>query len=202
MLQIKNISLQQGNKMICENLESSLEKGQFLLIKGKNASGKSTLIHSLFGMHEPTKGQIFIDGYDIYKLDTKARQQFLNKSGIAFQMPHLRMYDTVKLAVDHHGADNIQRNRMLKFLELDTKSQTLVKNLSCSELRRLDLGRSIVHQPRLVIWDTPFLCLDEYWKKKFLQALKELKELGTTIIMSCICACDFDELKPDKIIQL
>lgn len=194
MLTLSKITLQYKSRPVVSELNAEVDKGQCFVITGKNGTGKSTLIHSLMGLHAPDMGRVLLDGHDLYALSRKEQQDFLKMTGLVQQTIHLRPYDTVRKALDHTGSDTIQRERMLKFIGLDHRAQSLIKELSSAEQRRLDLARSLVHQPKLVIWDEPFLGLDSFWKDQFVQALRELQDLGTTLIIACTDPSPFSTL--------
>lgn len=172
------------------------------MIQGKNGSGKSSLISCLISSEKPSRGQVLMDEHNLHRLSRTDRQQFMASTGVVFQYDTLRPFDTVRKALSHHKAEKLERERMLKFLGFENRARSLVKTLSFAERRRLDLGRSLVHQPQLLVWDEPFLALDRHWKQQFLQALKELKDLGTTMIVATVSPENFQELYPSKIIQL
>ena len=202
MLELKHLTIRHQNRMLCEDLSVEIEKGSVVVLKGKNGSGKSSLMHCLKGTEKADKGRVFLDGHDLHQLNKTERQQFLASTGMVFQTPSLRPLDSIIKTLDHQHADKIKRERMLKFLDFEHHGRKLIKDLSFAEQRRIDLGRSLVNQPKLVLWDEPFLGLDSSWRKKFLQALRELKDLGTTIIIATVNPQDLEELQVDKIIQL
>lgn len=195
MLTLSSVSLNHGNRPCVTELSFEIQKGSCCVITGKNASGKTTLMDALMGLHRPESGQILIDGHDLYQLQKSGKKAFFSKTGLVQQQVHLRPLDTVRKALDHEMADSIQRERMIKFVGLEQRANGLVKELSFSEQRRLDLARSLVHQPKLVIWDEPFIGLDDDWKARFVQALRELQDLGTSTIVATTSPAIFASLK-------
>jgi ABC-type multidrug transport system ATPase subunit len=165
-------------------ISADIQKGSCFVITGRNGSGKSTLMNTLMGLQAPQAGKVLIDGHDLFQLSKADKKDFFKKTGFAQQQLHLRPLDTVRKVLNHDSADTIQRERIMKFISLETRAKSLVKELSYAEKRRLDLARSLVHQPKLVIWDEPFLGMDELWTVQFIQALRELQDLGTTLIIS------------------
>ncbi len=195
MLTLSNISASYGSRTCLSECSAEIKKGSCFIITGKNGSGKSTLMDTLMGLRKPEQGKVLIDGHELYELSHAEKKDFFQKTGFVQQDLHLRPLDTVRKALDHNASDGIQRERMLKFIALENRAKSLVKELSYAEKRRLDLARSLVHQPKLLLWDEPFIGLDQHWKEQFTQALRELQDLGTTLIISTPQAETFSSLK-------
>lgn len=202
MLELKNLSIIRRHRPICEGLNRNLNKGGTLIISGNNGSGKSSLMETLLGRLSPSAGAVLLDGHNMSTLGNQQKKTFYESIGYVSQWPQLRPLDAVRQSVHHSAATKLQEERMMKFLELDQKSHLFTQDLSYAQQRRLDLGRSLVHQPKLLFWDEPFLGLDEHWKKQFIQALKELQELGTTIIISTVTPNDFASFQEKEEIKL
>jgi ABC-type multidrug transport system ATPase subunit len=195
MLTLSNISISHSSRPVVSELSANIPKGTCFVITGGNGTGKSSVMNSLMGLQKPEKGQILLDGHDLYELSRKEKKDFYKGTGLVQQQVHLRPLDSVRKALNHDGSDKIQRERMMKFIALEHRAKSLVKELSYAEKRRLDLARSLVHQPKLVLWDEPFLGMDGLWTAQFVQALSELQELGTTLILSSSHPDTFSSLK-------
>jgi|CXWL01.1.fsa_nt_gi ABC-type multidrug transport system ATPase subunit len=201
MLQLKNLTVISGHKTVCENLSLEIDKGTTLIIHGSNGSGKTTLIECLIGHREPNSGQVLLDQHDLHHLGRQEKKLFRESTGIALQQSLLRPLDSIKktLSLLHKDKDKI--DGMLEFLGFHQQN-ILVKNLSWGEIRRLDLVRSLANDPSLLIWDEPFLGLDDHYREKFQSLLLKLKHLGSTIIVATKKHKHFEFLNPEKILEL
>lgn len=200
MLQLHKLTLYRGNKRVCEELSLDIEKGNSCIISGKNGSGKSSLIDCLIGRIRPQSGQVLLDGSDLSNLSMKDRRVFAQSTGVVLQEPLLRPQDTIRKTLHQGSKEEVQR--ALTFLDLQDFLDHLVQDLSFSQRRKLDLVRSLIHSPRMIIWDEPFLGLDRSTAEHFHSLLLELKQGGATIIISTLKPYDFLFLNPEKIIEL
>jgi len=202
MLQIVNLNLYRNSKKLCSDLSVDVDQGSCLLITGENGSGKSSLIECLIGKLKPFHGQVLMDGHDLHHLDKKDKKTFLESTGIVLQEIALRKYDTVIKSITHQASDENEVEHMLNFLGFEDRAQEVIHNLSYAERRSLDLARSLINHPHLLIWDEPFHSLDFKNKEKFKTAVNDLKKSGATAIIASVNSDDFDFLNPEKIIQL
>lgn len=202
MLQLININLHRKTRKLCSDLSVDIDQGSCLIITGDNSSGKTTLIECLIGRLKPFHGKVLMDGHDLHALSKSEKKLFFESSGIVLHENTLRPYDTVTKALSHHKEEKEELENMLAFLGFEKSAKEMIHNLSFAERRRLDLARSLMHHPRLVIWDEPFVGLDTETVEKFQKALLDLKKSGATIIVSTINSDQFSFLDPEKIIQL
>lgn len=200
MLQLHHLTLVRGDKQICDQLSLDIEKGNSCVISGKNATGKSSLVDCLIGRLAPQGGQVLLDGHDVSRLSPKDRKIFLQSTGIVFQEAFLRPHDTV-LKILHQGSQ-VQVEKALQFLGLQEVPDRFVQDLSWSQRRKLDLVRSLIHSPRMIVWDEPFAGLDRFSIESFFPALLDLKQNGATIIIATLTPSDFSFLNPEKVIVL
>lgn len=200
MLQLHHLTLYRGNKRICEQLSLDIEKGNTCIISGKNGSGKSSLIDGLIGRIKPQSGQVLLDGHDVSTLSGRDRKIFVQSTGIVLQEPLLRAHDSVRKTLQHASVEEVQK--ALSFLGLEHEPEQFVGQLSYSQRRKLDLVRSLVHSPRMIVWDEPFQGLDRESIEAFHVPLRELKQSGATIIVATFHPSDFSFLNPEKIIEL
>lgn len=202
MIKLVNLTLSRSDKEVCKDLSVEIVKGEAVLIEGKNASGKSTLVDCLVGKIKPGEGQVLIDEHDIHHLHKNDRRMFLGSIGVVFHELSLRALDSVAKALHHHKANAAQVHQMLDFLGLESKAETLLQELSFSERKILDLARSLMNEPKVIIWDEPFVGLDRETREKFEKALLDLKNNGSTIIISTVAPENFEFIRAEKIIKL
>lgn len=201
MLQLRNLTLITGHKTVCDNLSLDIPKGSTLIIEGQNGSGKTTLVKCLIGECEPSTGQVMLDDHDLHDLGRQEKKLFLDSAGIAMQNPLLQPLDSIGKTVSELDPNKEKIAGILEFLGFHDQ-KILVKNLSGGEIRRLDLVRSLAKDPSLLIWDEPFLGLDDEYREKFQSLLMKLKSLGSTIIIATQKPKHFEFLNPEKNIRL
>lgn len=174
------------------NVDLSLEKGEFLAITGRSGSGKSTLLYQLGLLDRPTHGSIMIDGIDVLALDEKARTYMrLSELGYVFQdyaiLPSLTALENVMLPLLMLGLDKKTALKKAEFalerIGLKDKLPNYPSQLSGGQQQRVAIARAIGHDPKIVFADEPTANLDSETSDVVLGAFLDLHKEGQTIIM-------------------
>lgn len=181
-LELKSLNIQIGGKQLCQDLNLRIERNECWGLLGKNGVGKTTLLHSILGVHEADSGEILIDGECS---TTLSRQQMASKVGILFQqgideLPATVM-ETVMLGRFPHAQSllrddpkdvAIARHALAAF-ELSTLADREVATLSGGERQRLSLAMLLSQAPDLFLLDEPSNHLDVAFQVKLLSILTE-----------------------------
>lgn len=203
-LEIENLHMDYENISI--DFSATLEKGKTLVIVGHSGSGKSTILRMIAGLLPSGKSaKIHLDNKDITKLPPNKRD-----IGMVFQSPclfeHLKIIDNATFALDCKGISKKQRQEIgkdwLKRFGLDSMENRLPHTLSGGEAQRVSLVRTLIAEPKVVLFDEPFSALDAPLRKKLTADLSTWqKELGFTAIL---VTHDIEEAKKlgDKIIVM
>ncbi|WP_248723165.1 ABC transporter ATP-binding protein [Seonamhaeicola sp. ML3] len=139
-----------------------------LLILGKSGIGKTTLLHLLAGLLEPTSGKVIINNVDINELSSGKLDKFRGKHiGLVFQkkyaIPSLSVYENIKarLFFSKHEVDESQIDALLNDLGLSEYKNSKPNELSEGQLQRLNIAMAVVHQPKIILADEPTSSLDD-----------------------------------------
>jgi putative ABC transport system ATP-binding protein len=169
-----------------------IQKGEFLAIIGPSGSGKSTLMNMLGCLDRPNQGTYHLDGKDIGKMDDNSLAAIRNqKIGFIFQnfnlLGKLSALENVELPLVYAGLSTRERHeRALEGLEkvgLKDRAGHLPTQLSGGQQQRVAIARALVGQPAILLADEPTGALDSKTSKEILLLMKELNELGHTIIL-------------------
>ncbi len=175
-----------------KNMGFHIDDGEFITIMGESGSGKSTLLSVLGALNHPSKGTLFIDSMDIYKLSIEQRADFRSEYvGFIFQsfqlVPYLTVIENVELPMAVTGIKKRKQHQMakdvLKIVGLEKKADRLPDQLSGGEQERVAIARAIVNKPPLILADEPTGNLDSNTAKEIMDLLKSLNQDGHTIIM-------------------
>ncbi|WP_256358042.1 ABC transporter ATP-binding protein [Bacillus sp. sid0103] len=196
IIQIKNMmkTYKLGGETVHALNDVSLEiqKGEFLAIIGPSGSGKSTLMNMLGCLDRPNKGTYHLDGKDIGKMDDNSLATIRNrKIGFIFQnfnlLTKLSALENVELPLLYSGVPTRERReRALEGLDkvgLKDRAGHLPTQLSGGQQQRVAIARALVGQPSILLADEPTGALDSKTSKEILLLMKELNELGHTIIL-------------------
>lgn len=174
-----------------DNVNLTVEKGEFVAIVGASGSGKSTLLHLIGGVDRPTRGKVYIDGQDIYEMNDDALSIFRRRQvGLIYQfynlIPILNVEENIKLPLELDGrkADEKELNNLLKTLGLENRKNHLPNELSGGQQQRTSIGRAMITNPAIILADEPTGNLDSKASEEIIELLKmSNKKCNQTIIM-------------------
>lgn len=159
-------------------------EGECIALCGGNGAGKSTILHILTGISEPSEGTVMIKDIDL----NKKRKAYLSLIGYMPDEFHAQETLTVTEFLTFYAAlqeiPRQQVNEIIRILGLEEKKHELVKHLSKGMRQRLMFGQAWVRNPEVLILDEPTNGLDPYWIDVFIDLLNQIKKSGTTIIFS------------------
>lgn len=181
IVEIKNLSktykVGENEFKALDNIDLSIERGEFVVILGPSGAGKSTLLNLIGGMDTPTKGTIKIDGEDISKYNENQLSEYRAENiGFIFQfyniLPTLTVLENVELVKDvvKHGKDS---NEAIEAVGLQKHKNKFPNQLSGGEQQRVSIARAIAKDPKLLLCDEPTGALDS---KTGVEVLKLLKK--------------------------
>ncbi|MCI9239241.1 MAG: ABC transporter ATP-binding protein [Dorea sp.] len=174
-----------------DDVDVSVEEGQFAAIIGTSGSGKSTLLNMLGGLDIPTSGTVQVEGRCIERLTEEQLTVFRRKRiGFIFQnynlIPYLTAYENIVLPVrlDGKTEDREFLDEIVHFLELDGKLQNYPGHLSGGQQQRVAIARALVSKPAIILADEPTGNLDSRTSDKVIDLLKMTSEkFHQTIVM-------------------
>ncbi len=190
ILRLDNVTLTVDNKEIV-SISLSINPGDFLIIEGENAVGKSLLLKLLYLKLLPTKGNIFLFGKKIKKTERDSILDYRKKTGVILQndflIPFFSVYQNIELASQiQNKKDNFHKriDEILDWLGLRTIKNDLVYKLSNGQKQRVVIARALINNPKIIIADQPDINLDENATKKLFYLFESLNKLGVTVIMT------------------
>ncbi len=189
---LKKVYGTRDNQVVAlDNINLSIEKGEFVAVVGASGSGKSTLLHLLGGVDQPTEGKVFVENTDLSTLNqTKAAIFRRRKVGLIYQFYNLIPTLTVKrnimmpMLLDKKKPDQEFFDHIVSSLGIQDKLNALPSQLSGGQQQRTAIVRSLLYRPALLLADEPTGNLDNKNSREIIELLKlSNKNLGQTIIM-------------------
>lgn len=192
MIKIDHVYKSYGDSVVLDDISMDVVEGDFLSLVGPSGAGKSTLIRMLIAEDKPTKGKIYVRGYDITKLYKGDVPYYRRGIGVVFQdfklLSQRTVFENVAFALEVCNRSNrVIRERVPKIIDmvgLAERSKYLSNTLSAGEMQRVAIARALVNQPQLLIADEPTGNLDPVNAWDIMQLLLKINEVGTTVFLA------------------
>lgn len=175
-----------------DNVNLTVDNGEFVAIVGQSGSGKSTLMNILGCLDTPTTGEYYLNNNDVIFAKESKLSQIRNKEiGFIFQsfnlVSSLSAVENVELPLMYRGLSKEKRKRLakgaLKMVDLTSRENHLPGQLSGGQQQRVAIARAIASSPPLILADEPTGNLDVNSGKEIMNILFRLHKSGKTIVM-------------------
>ena len=196
MIQLQQVCrhFQVGDQTVhaLDQVDLTIESGEFISIMGPSGSGKSTLLNILGLLDRPTQGSYRLNGADVSRLDDNSLAEQRQKNiGFVFQsfhlIPRLNALENVELPLLLAGASVSKRReqarRVLDSMGLGSRLDHRPDQLSGGERQRVAIGRAIVMNPKVVLADEPTGNLDSHSSKEVIDILHKLNRNGLSLLV-------------------
>ena len=195
ILKVEHLVKQYGkgdNAVLAVNdISFSVEQGEFVAIVGSSGSGKSTLLHLLGGVDRPTSGKVYIQGEDIYSLNSDKIAIFRRRQvGLIYQfytlIPILNVKENITLPCELDGRtpDKKELCDLINTLGLKDRVSHLPNQLSGGQQQRVSIGRALINHPAILLADEPTGNLDSRSSDEIVELLKlSNQKYNQTIVM-------------------
>jgi len=183
---IKQIKKSYGTLEILKGFDLNVSDGEFVVLVGPSGCGKSTLLRMIAGLEDITSGQISIGGRVVNDVEPKDRDIAMVFQSYALY-PHMSVRDNMSFSLRLQGAPKQQINERVEqaaaILGLNDLLDRLPRQLSGGQRQRVAMGRAIVRQPQVFLFDEPLSNLDAALRVQMRSEIKALhRRLGTTVI--------------------
>jgi putative ABC transport system ATP-binding protein len=195
ILKVENLCKQYGSGetsvKALDNVNFTVEKGEFVAIIGASGSGKSTLLHLIGGVDRPNSGKVYIDDTDIYTLNESKLAIFRRRHiGLIYQfynlIPVLNVEENILLPrlLDGRKANQEKFSEILRTIGLENRLSHLPNQLSGGQQQRVSIGRALINDPAIILADEPTGNLDSKSSTEIMELLKySNKRLGQTLLL-------------------
>lgn len=194
IIEIKSANIYQGSNLILQNVNLTVNKGEFVYLIGKTGTGKSSLLKTLYGELELKEGEATVAGFSLRGLDWKKVPYLRRNLGVVFQdfqlLTDRNVNDNLKFVMKATGwTDEKLMNEkiadVLNKVGLKSKGFKMPFELSGGEQQRIDIARALLNSPKLILADEPTGNLDPETSDEIMQLLINIaKDDKTAVVMA------------------
>ena len=200
MIEIKNLSKSFGDNTVLDNISINMPKRENTVVFGRSGSGKSVLLKCIVGLMSPDSGEITIESKNILKYSINELNQLRKQIGFLFQgaalydsmsvrenleFPLIRNFNFTEKEIDEKIHD------VLKKVSLEHAIDKMPAELSGGMKKRIGLARTIITEPKLILYDEPTTGLDPITSKEISHLIIELEENidATSVVVTHDLTC-------------
>ncbi|MBQ8515593.1 MAG: amino acid ABC transporter ATP-binding protein [Ruminococcus sp.] len=192
MIEVNGLNKYFGKLHILKGIDTTIQKGEKVVIIGPSGSGKSTFLRCLNRLETPTSGSILFEGQDLTRVSDKQLYAVREKMGMVFQhfhlFPHLTIQKNitlapVKLKIMTQSEADEKAAELLKKVGLSDKANQYPNQLSGGQKQRIAIARALAMNPDVMLFDEPTSALDPEMVGEVLELMRELAAEGMTMIV-------------------
>lgn len=186
MIAVRRLVKRFGLKTVLNGVDFTVEPGEFVALLGPNGAGKTTLLRILSSLARPTLGEVRIAGYRLPAQAAEVRARLGVVSHLPLLYGDLTAEENLRFYARLYGLANPARRiaQVLEMVGLSERRHDLVRTFSRGMQQRLAIGRAILHDPDVVLFDEPYTGLDQDAALMLDGVLKQVARRGRTVVMT------------------
>ncbi|HAX71727.1 MAG TPA: heme ABC exporter ATP-binding protein CcmA [Anaerolineae bacterium] len=186
MIEVKKLVKRFGLKTILRGLDFHVEPGEFVALLGPNGAGKTTFLRILASLSRPSMGSVKVAGYSLPNDSANVRARLGVVSHMPLLYPDLTAEENLHFYAQMYGLANYQPRitEVLEMIGLEARRKDLVRTFSRGMQQRLAIGRAVLHDPEVVLFDEPYTGLDQDASEMLDEVLRSVAAKGRTVVMT------------------
>ncbi|MBI3172285.1 MAG: heme ABC exporter ATP-binding protein CcmA [Chloroflexi bacterium] len=186
MIEVRKLVKRFGLKAVLRGLDFTVQPGEFVALLGPNGAGKTTFLRILASLSRPSLGEVRVAGYSLPNEAAQVRARLGVVSHMPLLYPDLTAEENLRFYARMYGLEN-QSARITEVLEmvgLEKRRGDLVRTFSRGMQQRLAIGRAVIHDPEVMLFDEPYTGLDQDASEMLDEVLKSVAARGRTVVMT------------------
>ena len=193
MVQMNNVTkvYDSSNIVALDNVDLTINEGEFVFLVGPSGSGKTTLMKLITGEVFATSGQVIVNDFDMTNIRRSKLPKVRRSLGVIFQdfrlIENMTVYDNVAFVMRVVGAAPKEIKKrvpyVLELVGLEGREKRMPNELSGGEQQRVAIARALANNPRMIVADEPTGNLDPVRSLELMLLFEKINEMGTTILV-------------------
>ena len=186
MIKVRKLVKRFGLKTVLKGMDFSVEDGEFVALIGPNGAGKTTFLRILSSLARPPMGAVSVAGYNLPKEAADVRRRL----GVVSHQPllyvDLTATENLKFYGGMYNLPNLSAriDEVLEMIGLTNRRDDLVRTYSRGMQQRLAIGRAVLHDPNVILFDEPYTGLDQDASAMLDDVLRTVAARGRTVVMT------------------
>ena len=186
MIEVKKLVKRFGLKTVLRGVDFNVQPGEFVALLGPNGAGKTTFLRILASLSRPSMGTVDIAGYSLPKQAAAVRARLGGVSHLPLVYDDLTAEENLTFYGRMYGIENASARitEVLEMVGLEARRRDLVRTFSRGMQQRLAIGRAVLHDPDVVLFDEPYTGLDQDASSMLDDVLQTVAGQGRTVVMT------------------
>jgi len=186
MIEVKKLIKRFGLKAVLRGLDFEVQPGEFVALLGPNGAGKTTFLRILATLSRPSMGDVKIAGYHLPRQAAQVRARL----GVVSHMPllyeDLTAEENLRFYARMYGISKKEERitEVLEMVGLEKRRKDLIRTFSRGMQQRLAIGRAVLHDPEVMLFDEPYTGLDQDASSMLDEVLRSVAAQGRTVVMT------------------
>lgn len=186
MIQVTKLVKRFGLKNVLRGLDFNVQAGEFVALLGPNGAGKTTFLRILASLSRPSLGQVSVAGYKLPAQAAAVRRRLGVVSHLPLLYGDLTAEENLRFYGRMYDLENLEAriDDVLNMVGLLPRRRDLVRTFSRGMQQRLAIGRAVLHDPDVMLFDEPYTGLDQDASEMLDDVLKTVAAAGRTVVMT------------------
>jgi heme exporter protein A len=186
MITVKKLVKRFGLKTVLRGVDFDVQPGEFVALLGPNGAGKTTFLRILASLSRPSMGEVQVAGFRLPNEAAAVRARLGVVSHLPLLYGDLSAEENLRFYGRMYGISNLEPRitEVLEMVGLDTRRRDLVRTFSRGMQQRLAIGRAVLHDPDVMLFDEPYTGLDQDASSMLDEVLQTVAAKGRTVVMT------------------
>jgi len=200
LLVFRDVSKKYLYDYVIRKFNMEVGRGEVVRLEGPNGSGKTTILKLAAGIERPTEGNVMLEGLPPWHTKSKGKLGVVMHNNMTY--PELTVLENLKFFASLYKVDLDNAIQLSEAVGLDKRMEQRAGELSFGWRKRLELVRAMMHKPKLLLLDEPFVGLDKDGREALLFLLRKALEKGTSIIYTAPIGYEVRVSENERVVTL